>query len=108
MKIAFFAALAVVAVFIMMKVIGLYASMKPEPREESTPKDDEIVRDQAAWLAQLNAYRPKAIEEPYFEKPKPLRRAEPPKKLEAPPDGPRSEDEAIEKALSGMRFGGFD
>lgn len=109
-KIAFFAALAAAAVYIVVKAIELYESMKREDDEESLKKNNETVaeRNRAAWAMEVQRQNANSIEEVRREKLKAREHEEHMKQLEAKRTGPRSEDDAIEKALSGMKFGGHE
>ena len=108
--ITFFGALAAVAVYIVTKAIELWESMKRDVEEESARKNDEAVaeRSRAAWAMELQRQNANSIEEVRREKLKALEYEERLKQLEAKRTGPRSEDDAIEKALSGMKFGGLE
>ncbi len=110
MKIAFFAALAASAVYIVVKAIELYESIKQEDDEESVRKNNETVaeRNRAAWAMELQKQNANSIEEVRREKLRAREHEEHFKQLEAKRTGPRSEDDAIEKALSGMKFGGLE
>jgi hypothetical protein len=109
-KILFFGALAVVAFFIVTKAIELYESMKREAEEESVMKNNETVaeRNRAAWAIEVQRQNANSIEDVRREKLKVREHEENMKQLEAKRTGPRSEDDAIEKALSGMKFGGLE
>lgn len=109
-KIAFFAALTVAAVFVVTKAIELYESMKRDAEEESARKNNEAVaeRNRAAAAMELQWRNASSIEELRREKIKAREHEEHLKKLEAQRNGPRSEDDAIEKALSGIKFGGLE
>ncbi len=109
-KIAFFAALAVAAVFVVTKGVELYESMKREADEDVARKNDGAVaeRNRAAWAMELQTRNANSIEELRREKLKAREHEEHLKQLEAKRTGPRSEDDAIEKALSGIKFGGLE
>jgi 3-methyladenine DNA glycosylase Mpg len=109
-KIAFFAALAAAALYIVVKAIELYESMSRESEEESLRKNNETVaeRNRAAWAMEVQRQNANSIEEVRREKIKAREYEEHLKQLEAKRIGPRSEDDAIEKALSGMKFGGLE
>lgn len=109
-KIAFLAALVALAFYIVTKAMELYESMKREADEESLRKNNETVaeRNRAAWAMELQKQNANSIEEVRREKLKQREHEEHMKQLEAKRTGPRSEDDAIEKALSGMKFGGHE
>ena len=109
-KIAFFAALVTAAIYIVTKASELYESMKREAEEESVTKNNETVaeRNRAAWAMEVQRQNANSIEDVRREKLKAREHEEHMKQLEAKRTGPRSEDDAIEKALSGMKFGGLE
>ncbi len=109
-KIAFFAALAAAAVYIVTKVIELYESLNREAEEDAARKNDAAVaeRNRVAWAMELQTRNANSIEEVRREKLKAREHEEHLKKLDAERTGPRDEDDAIEKALSGMKFGGLE
>ncbi len=109
-KITFFSVLLAVAIYIVTKAIELYESMKRDAEEESVRQSNETVaeRNRAAWAMELQRQNANSIEEVRREKLKQREHEEHMKQLEAKRTGPRSEDDAIEKALSGMKFGGLE
>jgi hypothetical protein len=109
-KITFFGALVAAALYIVVMAMELYESMKREAEEEYMRKNNEAVaeRSRAAWAMELQRQNSNSIEEVRREKLKAREHEEYLKKLEAQRNGPRSEDDAIEKALSGMKFGGLE
>jgi len=109
-KIMFFGAIVAAAVYIVVKAIELYESMKREADEESLGKNNETVaeRNRAAWAMEVQRQNANSIEEVRREKLKQREHEEHMKQLEAKRTGPRSEDDAIEKALSEMKFGGLE
>lgn len=109
-KITFFGALVAAAVYTVVKAIELYESMKREAEEESVRKNNETVaeRNQAAWAMEVQRQNANSIEDVRREKLKAREHEEHLKELEAKRLGPRSEDDAIEKALSGMKLGGLE
>ena len=108
--IAFFAALACAAMYVVVKALELFESMKRAAEEETLRKNNEAVAEasHAAWLVELQARNARSIDDVRLEKLKAREHEEHLKKIETARTGPRSEDDAIEKALSGMKFGGLE
>lgn len=108
--IVFYGALVAAAMWIVTKAIELYESMKRDAEEESLRKNNEAVAEanRVAWMAELRMRNANSIEEIGLQKRKAREHEEHLKQLEAQRTGPRSEDDAIEKALFGIKSGGLE
>jgi len=107
LKIGFFIALAIGGFYLASAAIQLHESWHLQVEEAAQKKNDEEVARRAAAHHAMAA-RAREVEAIAEEKRKKQELEEHRRKIHAERFGPRGEDDALEKAMASIKFGGFE